>query len=75
MYPGLAIFEMGYICIASDPTGGGDPYFININEGDNPAVYQIYHDVSDLGEEIIAEGRKMIATSFSELFIRGKLMD
>ncbi len=68
LYPGCAIGKLGYICIAEDPTGSGDPYFINIHEGDNPSVYQIYHDVSNLGEEIIQEGREKIAHQLSELF-------
>lgn len=72
-YPGCAILELGYICIAEDPTGGGDPYFISISEGDNPPVYQIYHDVGDVGEEILAEGRQRVANSLSELFERGQL--
>ncbi len=73
-YPGCAILEHGYICIAADPTGGGDPYFINVNESDDPAVYQIYHDISDVAEEIIAHGRQKIAESFSELFELGYLV-
>ena len=68
LYPGCAIGNLGYLCIGEDPTGGGDPYFININEGDNPPVYQIYHDVSDVGEEIIQEGREKIVNQLSELF-------
>lgn len=74
-YPGCALLEHGYICIAADPTGGGDPYFINTLEGDNPAVYQIYHDVSDVGKEILAHGRQKVADSFSELFELGQLME
>jgi hypothetical protein len=68
LYPGCAIGKLGYICIAEDPTGSGDPYFINIYEGDNPPVYQIYHDVSDIGEEIIQGGREKIVNQLSELF-------
>ena len=68
LYPGCAIGNLGYLCIGEDPTGGGDPYFINVSEGDNPPVYQIYHDVSDVGEEIIQEGREKIADQLSELF-------
>ena len=68
LYPGCAIGNLGYLCIGEDPTGGGDPYFINIHEGDNPPVYQIYHDVSDVGEEIIKEGREKIANQLSDLF-------
>jgi hypothetical protein len=45
-YPGISIIEKGYVCIGGDPSGSGDPYFINFNS-DNPPVYQIYHDSGD----------------------------
>jgi len=67
-YPGLEIFKKGYICIASDSTGGGDPYFIDTNAGDNPPVYRVYHDVSDNLDEILAKGRQLVSNSLSELF-------
>lgn len=68
MYPGCAIFELGYIGIGEDPCGSGDPFFIRIDEGDNPPVYQIYHDVSEQGKEIIKEGKELIANKFSDIF-------
>lgn len=71
--PGCFIAEFGYLCIAEDPTGGGDPYFINVNEGFNPPVYQIYHDISDDGKEILENGKEKIANSLSELLDRCKM--
>jgi hypothetical protein len=38
-YPGLAILEKGWINVAGDSMGGGDPYFMPIDKGDNPPVY------------------------------------
>jgi hypothetical protein len=67
-YPGLAILEHGYVNVASDPGGGGDPYFIAAGEGEDPPLYQVYHDVSDQGPEIIANGRSMVAESLSAFF-------
>jgi hypothetical protein len=67
-YPGLAILEYGYVNVASDSGGGGDPYFIAASEGEDPPLYQVYHDVSDQGTEIIAEGRGLVAKSLSEFF-------
>ncbi|HVU95663.1 MAG TPA: SMI1/KNR4 family protein [Puia sp.] len=67
-YPGLAITELGYAFLAIDPTGGGDSYFMKVAEGDNPSVYQVYHDVSDIGTEIEAMGMVKIANSLSEFF-------
>lgn len=67
LMPGCCIAELGYISIAEDANGSGDPYFININEGTNPPVYQIYHDISEEAHEIIKEGKVKIANSLSEL--------
>jgi len=67
MYPGCAIFELGFIGIGEDPTGSGDPYFIKTDEGENPPVYQIYHDVSDDGQEILKHGKQLIASKLSDI--------
>jgi hypothetical protein len=67
-YPGLAILERGYINVGSDPSGSGDSFFIPTDQGDDPPVYQIYHDVSDQADEILAEGRVLVASSLSDLF-------
>jgi hypothetical protein len=57
-YPGIAISGLGYFCFGTDPSGGGNPFFIQNNKGDNPPVFQVYHDVSDEGEVIEKEGWK-----------------
>ena len=72
-YPGLAITDLGYACLAIDPTGGGDPYFMKVAEGDNPSVYQVCHDVSDVGTEIEAMGMIKIANSLSEFFGKARI--
>ena len=75
MLPGLAIRKLGYTCLAIDPTGGGDPYFMKTSEGDNPPVYQVYHDVSQIGSVIEQEGMKKIADSLSEFFEKAWISD
>lgn len=67
-YPGLAILERGFINVALCAHGSGDPYFIPTDKGDNPPLYQVYHDVSDKPDEIIAEGLQLISASLSEFF-------
>ena len=67
-YPGLAILDRGFINIASCSMGSGDPYFITADEGDDPPVYQVYHDVSDQPDAILAEGHQLVARSLSEFF-------
>lgn len=67
-YPGLAILEHGYVNVASDPEGSGDPYFIHAGKSDDPPLYQVFHDVSDEASEILAEGRTLVAKSLSAFF-------
>ncbi|WP_342806048.1 hypothetical protein [Alteromonas sp. M12] len=43
-YPGIGVKSSGYIPVAGCQSGTGDPYFININEGDGGSFYRIYHD-------------------------------
>lgn len=68
LYPGLAILERGFINVALDAMGRGDPYFIPTDQGDNPPLYQVYHDISYKAEEIIKEGLELVAPSLSEFF-------
>lgn len=72
-YPGLAILETGWINVASDSMGGGDPYFIPTDRGDNPPVFQVYHDVSDKAKVILAKACRQVAPSLSDLFLQAKL--
>ena len=67
-YPGLAILDRGFINIASCAVGSGDPYFVLVNDGDDPPVYQVYHDVSDQPDAILAQGRRLVSGSVSEFF-------
>jgi hypothetical protein len=53
-YPGLGILSAGYVNFGGDAGGGGDPYFVPIHEGDDPPLYQVYHDVGTDAETILA---------------------
>ncbi len=66
--PGCIVADMGYLCIADDPTGSGNPYFIKLEDGDNPPVYQIEHNFSKNHEQIITNGRHKIAERLSDIF-------
>lgn len=67
-YPGFAIYKHGYLNVATCSHGSGDPYFINTNEGENPRLLRVYHDVSENYEVIIKEGIDVVAESLSEFF-------
>jgi hypothetical protein len=43
-YPGIIVKNDKYIPVASCNYGSGDPYFINLNDGQNGKLYRIYHD-------------------------------
>lgn len=66
--PGVAILERGYINVGSDPYGSGDSYFMPTDQGDDPPVFQVYHDVSDQADEILADGLLQVAARLSDLF-------
>ena len=44
LYPGAGLIKDGYFNVACDEDGTGDPYFINSNEGNNPPLYEVYHE-------------------------------
>jgi hypothetical protein len=69
-YPGIPILERGYVCIGGDPTGSGDPYFINF-DFENPPVFQIYHDLGDNPDDILKHGKEKVADSLVEFFKNG----
>ncbi|WP_170169095.1 SMI1/KNR4 family protein [Mesobacillus subterraneus] len=71
-YPGISLIAKGYLCIGHDALGTGDQIYISIDEGENPPVYQIYHDVSDHPDEILS-AKRIIANSLSELFNNAKV--
>jgi len=73
-YPGIAISGLGYFCFGTDPSGGGNPFFIQNNKGDNPPVFQVYHDVSDEGEVIEKEGMEKLADSLSDFFDKARVV-
>jgi hypothetical protein len=64
---------MGYICLALDMSGGGDPFFIKVTETDNPPVYQVYHDVGETPEAIEENGMLKIADSLADFFIKARV--
>jgi hypothetical protein len=67
LYPGLAIAPAGYVNFGGSD-GSGDPYFVCAHEGDDPPLYEVYHDVGAEAEAILAEGRKLVSHRLSEFF-------
>ena len=73
-YPGITIKDLGYFCIAVDLAGSGDQYYTTTRQGDNPPVFQVFHDVSDEGEEIEKHGMEMIADTLSDFFAKARVL-
>lgn len=67
-FPGIAILNRGFVNIGSDPYGTGDSYFIPTNKGNNPPVFQIYHDTSEDPDEILSSGLLEVSPRLSDLF-------
>jgi hypothetical protein len=66
-YPGIPVLERGFVCLEGDPTGSGDPYFINF-DSENPPLFQIYHDSGDNPDEILKHGKAEVADSLVNFF-------
>jgi hypothetical protein len=49
LYPGIGVYRDGFIPVGGCAFGSGDPYFINVNDGENGPLYRIYHDA--VGDE------------------------
>jgi hypothetical protein len=67
LYPGVGILSAGYVNFGGSD-GSGDPYFICAHEGDDPPLYEVYHDAGSEAETILAEGRKLVSPHLSAFF-------
>ena len=67
-YPGLGILPAGYVNFGGDADGGGDPYFLPVHDGDDPPLYQVYHDVGEDAATILENGRQLVAARLSAFF-------
>jgi hypothetical protein len=43
-YPGIAVACAGFVPVGGCVIGTGDPYFINVHDGEGGPLYRIYHD-------------------------------
>ncbi|WP_129692040.1 SMI1/KNR4 family protein [Gottfriedia acidiceleris] len=66
LVPGCAVFNRGYLCIGVE-SGIGNPYAINISEGNNPPVYLLDHEYGEDTEQII-KNKEIIVERLSDLF-------
>ena len=68
-YPGVGIFEKGFFNVGCDDDGMGDPYFISVHDGDNPALYHVYHEgVIDADTKIGTYDAGCAAQKLSDFF-------
>jgi len=63
--PGCEILPLGFICIAADDDGIGDPYFIPLGEED-PPVYQVHHDNDAEEHKIGPHQARLVARHLSD---------
>ena len=66
-YPGIYVKKDGYIPVAGCEIGSGDPYFININDGENGPLYCIFHDVVSSENYDKEHGIVKVLESYKEL--------
>jgi hypothetical protein len=65
--PGFEILSLGFICIAADDDGIGDPYFIPSGDED-PPVYQVRHEMDEEEHQIGPHPARLVARHLSEFF-------
>ena len=63
--PGCDILPLGFVCIAGDGDGIGDPYFIPLGEED-PRVYQVHHDNIAAEDQIGPHPARLVAHHLSD---------
>lgn len=44
LYPGINALKIGLIPVAACKLGSGDPYFISVNEGEDPPLLRVCHE-------------------------------
>ena len=54
-YPGIAIVPMGYVPIGDCMFGSGDPYFLKLNDTEDPPLVRVFHDMID-GQGQVRDG-------------------
>ena len=67
LHPGMFILERGYFCVAGG-NGTGDQLFISAHDGEDPPLYQISHETGGDADNILANGREIVASSLSSFF-------
>jgi hypothetical protein len=63
--PGRDILPLGFVCIAADGNGIGDPYFIPL-EKEDPPVYQVHHDNTPAEHQIGPHSGRLVAHHLSD---------
>ncbi len=63
--PGCEVLSLGFVCIATDDDGIGDPYFVPVEQED-PPVYQVHHDNDEDDHQIGPHQARRVAQHLSE---------
>lgn len=72
--PGPMVRSNGYVCIASDPAGSGNSYYVKFDRPD-PPVLLIYHDFYNKDGSLTEYDYETVAESLSGLFANGIVPD
>ena len=67
LYPGIAGAADGVVPVGGCAFGSGDPYFINVRDGENGPLYRIYHDSAGPGGYDRAEAVAVVLRDYREL--------
>lgn len=67
-FPGIAASPRGYLPVGMCLEGTGDPYFINVGDGDNPPLVRIPHEAVDENDALLEEQVEVVCSQLSEFF-------
>lgn len=73
-YPGMALVKRGYVNLASDTEGSGDPYFFPTDRGDDPPVFRFGQEAGKDPDILIARGWTRVSAHLSDLFRSAPVM-
>jgi hypothetical protein len=73
-YPGIAAAPLGYLPVGTCERGSGDPYFINVNGGEDPPLVRIPHEAVGREMELLVSQVEVVAEKLTAFFEHARIV-
>ena len=73
-FPGVVAIGHRYCPVAACPDGSGDPYFICAMSGEDPSLWQLFHDMSNYILTDPRRAMRLVSQSLAELFSNSRVI-